>query len=374
MKVQLVNIAAGIAFFYFAPVVITPKANLFIYFIVSTLALLLWRTAMFPVVSSSKSQIAILIGDGNDVQDLYAEVNGNARYGLSFKECIVPDSSVDGTVSAISEAVKRSKADIVVADLHNKSIEAAMPFLYSLIFSGVQIVDASKLYEAIFDRIPLSLVGDRWLVENAGTAFGGRRVYDSTKRMMDIVVAGMIGLLSLVTYPFVCLAIKLDDGGPIFISQKRIGKDGKLIEIKKFRSMTSNDSGAYSNNGNGGKSALKVTRVGRFIRLTRIDELPQLWSVIKGQQSLIGPRPELPSLVSVYEKDIQYYNVRHLIKPGLSGWAQIFHAKHPHHGVDKEETYNKLSYDLYYVKNRSLSLDFRIALQTVQALMSRQGV
>lgn len=372
IKAQLINVFIGAAFFYFAPVNITPKANLFIYFVISTALLFLWRAVMFPVVSATKSQLAIIIGEGENIQDLYEEVNGNYRYGLLFQEKIAPKTSIDETVAAISEAIKRSRASIIVADMQNRTIEAAMPFLYSLIFSGAQIIDAGKLYESVFDRVPLSLVGERWLVENTSISLGNRRVYDGLKRVLDIIVASICGLISLIFYPLVYFAVKLDDAGDIFIFQERVGKNGKPIKIAKFRSMSADDGGSYYNNG--GKSKLKVTRVGKFIRLTRIDELPQLWSVIKGDQSLIGPRPELPSLVSIYEKEIPYYNVRHLIKPGLSGWAQIYHRAHPHHAVAIDDTRDKLSYDLYYVKNRSLGLDLRIALQTARAMLSRQGV
>jgi lipopolysaccharide/colanic/teichoic acid biosynthesis glycosyltransferase len=261
---------------------------------------------------------------------------------------------------------------VIVADLHNPIVEDAMPFLYSLIFSGVQVVDAGRLYESVFDRIPLSMIKERWLVVNAGGTVGTRRAYEILKRLMDIVVASIVGIFSLLIYPFVYLAIKLDDKGEVFIIQERIGKNGKIIRIAKFRSMTASDGGAY--HGNGGRSQLKVTRVGKFIRMTRIDELPQLWSVIKGELSLIGPRPELPALVDVYQKEIPYYNTRHLIKPGLSGWAQIYHRAHPHHAIAVDDTRDKLSYDLYYVKNRSLTLDIKIALQTIKSILSRQGV
>ncbi|MEK7610105.1 MAG: exopolysaccharide biosynthesis polyprenyl glycosylphosphotransferase [Patescibacteria group bacterium] len=371
-QVQIVNFLIGIAFFYFAPVVIAPKANLFLYFIISTIILFIWRVIMFPVINMSRKQLAIIVGTGEDIKDLYDEINTNSRYGLIFKQHIQPQSSVDQTVSKIAEAVKSSGASIIVADLHDKNIESAMPFLYSLIFSGTQIIDASKLYESVFDRIPLSMVGERWLVENSAMALGSRRVYDTLKRLMDIIIAFITGLISLVFYPFVYLAIKLEDKGNVFISQERVGKNGKPILITKFRSMTSDDSGSYGENG--GKSILKVTSIGKCIRLTRIDELPQLWSVIKGNQSLIGPRPELPALTKVYEKEIPYYNVRHLIKPGLSGWAQISHQAHPHHAVAVNDTRDKLSYDLYYIKNRSLMLDIRIALQTAKSVLSRQGV
>lgn len=189
---------------------------------------------------------------------------------------------------------------------------------------------------------------------------------------MDIIVASILGILSLIWYPIVYIATRFDDRGPLLIAQERIGKNGRTIRMSKFRSMTANDSGSYSHNN--GKSNLKVTKVGSFIRMTRVDELPQLWSVIKGDQSLIGPRPELPALVQIYEKKIPYYNVRHLIKPGLSGWAQISHRSHPHHAVAVDDTRDKLSYDLFYVKNRSLMLDIRIALQTLKSIISKQGV
>jgi lipopolysaccharide/colanic/teichoic acid biosynthesis glycosyltransferase len=372
IKAQIVNIFAGITFFYLAPVAIAPKANLAIYFIISTLVLWVWRVVMFPVFNFTRNQPAILVGAGDDIQDIYEEINKRTNYGILFKEKISPQLSVDATVSAIAEAVERNQASVIVADLHNPTIEAAMPFLYSLIFSGLQVIDAEKLYEAIFDRISLSMVGERWLVVNAGSALGGRRVYDSLKRAMDVIIASVVGVISLVLYPLVYIAVKLDDGGSLFIFQERVGKNGKPIRIAKFRSMTADDGGAYANNG--GKTELSVTRAGKFIRLTRIDELPQLWSVIKGEQSLIGPRPELPALVAVYQKEIPYYNIRHLIKPGLSGWAQIYHRAHPHHAVAVDDTRDKLSYDLYYMKNRSLTLDIRIALQTIRSLLSRQGV
>ncbi len=186
---------------------------------------------------------------------------------------------------------------------------------------------------------------------------------------MDMTISAVLLLISLLVYPFVYFAIKLEDGGTLFIIQERIGKNNRAVKILKFRSMTGNDKGVYTN----GASELRVTRVGNFLRKTRIDELPQLWNVLRGDLSLIGPRPELPELAKSYSQSIPYYNVRHLIKPGLSGWAQIYHDAHPHHGVATEETKNKLSYDLYYIKNRSLFLDFKIALRTLRTLVSISG-
>lgn len=370
LRVQIVNIFAGAMFFYLAPVGISPKANLVIYFIVSTILLFLWRTVMFPVISLTRKQKAVLVGKGDDVAQLFHEVNNSDRYGLVFRKHIAPVGTIEEVVSSIDQAVKESGALIVVANFHDKSIESAMPFLYSLVFSGVKIIDAGKLYESIFDRIPLSMVGERWLVENSSTSLGNRRMYDILKRLIDIAVASIGGVVSLILYPFIYFAIKIDDGGPIFITQERVGSNGKLVKIVKFRSMSGNDNGKYNSNGT---TSLQVTKVGKFLRVSRLDEFPQLWNVVKGDLSLVGPRSELPRLVSVYEKGISYYNARHLVKPGLSGWAQIYHEAHPHHAVSTSDTKDKLSYDLYYIKNRSLGLDMRIILRTLQILLKRAG-
>ena len=162
-------------------------------------------------------------------------------------------------------------------------------------------------------------------------------------------------------FVLVFIAIKLEDGGSIFYFQERVGVNGRIVRLSKFRSMSEG----------GGE---KITKCGRFLRKTRIDELPQLWSVLKGDLSLIGPRPEKPEFVALYERRIPYYNVRHLIKPGLSGWAQIHQDNPPKYGVQYDETALKLSFDLYYVKHRSYILDLQIALQTIRTLLSRTGL
>ncbi|MCH7870612.1 MAG: sugar transferase, partial [Planctomycetes bacterium] len=160
---------------------------------------------------------------------------------------------------------------------------------------------------------------------------------------------------------FVAFAIILEDNGSVLYTAERIGKNGKHIYLIKFRSMSESQEET-------------ITYVGRFLRATRIDELPQLWAVLRGDLSLIGPRPEIPCLVELYEQNIPYYNVRHLIKPGLSGWAQIHQGNPPKFGVQYDETELKLSYDFYYIKNRSLLVDLKIALLTVKTLLSRSGL
>jgi lipopolysaccharide/colanic/teichoic acid biosynthesis glycosyltransferase len=188
------------------------------------------------------------------------------------------------------------------------------------------------------------------------------------KRFIDVVGALILLIPSLLVFPVVALAIRLEDKGPLFYRAIRVGQSGKPIHIYKFRTMTGTDTPDRAV-----KSTLSVTQVGSVLRKTRLDELPQLINVLRGDLSFIGPRPEIPTLVDIYAKEIPYYNLRHLVKPGLSGWAQINNFDVPRGGVDVERTIDKLSFDLYYLKHRSFLLDIEIALKTVNILLMRTG-
>lgn len=365
---QLVNSVIAIIFFYsFTTFRITPKTILFIYLIISFIGILFWRLYGKNLISSKDKQPALLIGTGSEMKELLAEVNGNSRYDLNFISSIdVHDMESINVLEDIITPVYSNDVKIVAIDFSNEKVALLLPHLYNLIFSKVKFIDSHKIYEDIFDRIPLSLVTYSWFLENI--SISPNYTYDFLKRLMDISVALILGLVSLVFYPLVFLLIKLDDGGRIFISQDRVGKDGKSIKLYKFRSMSRNEVDLNSNKEN------KVTKVGNFLRKTRIDELPQLWNVLLGDISLIGPRPELPTGVAIYDKEIPYYNIRHLIKPGLSGWAQTHQENHPHHGPEVSLTKEKLTYDIYYIKNRSFWLDIKIALKTIKSLLSRSGI
>jgi len=366
---QVTNIFIAVLFFYFISYFeITPKTNLFIYLIVSSVLIFLWRNYGYARMTVSRRQNAILIGSGLEVSELAAEVNHNPRYDLHFVSTFDLDQVSSTKGSEILSHVRTDDVSVIAIDLQNEKVTPLLPHLYSMIFSKVRFIDMHRVYEDIFDRIPLSLLRYNWFLENVSVS--PSPVFDLVKRVMDILVSSILFILSLPIYLAVYCAIKLDDGGPIFITQKRIGKNNEPITIIKFRTMTGNDNGVYV----GGATALRETRIGRLLRKARIDELPQLVNVLQGHLSLIGPRPELPALVKTYEAEIPYYNVRHLIKPGLSGWAQIYHDNHPHHGEAVMATKEKLSYDLYYIKNRSFLVDLKIALRTLQKLLSRSGI
>lgn len=365
---QLINSVIAVVFFYFVPFFgITPKTILFIYLAVSFAIILFWRMRGYFLFGRGRVNNAILIGSGEEMKELFEEVNNNPIYNIHFVSSVDLNRADDqGFWSEIVARIYTENVSIIAIDLSSEKVEPVLPHLYNLIFSKINFIDMNKIYEDIFDRVPLSLLKYNWFLENISTQ--PRGTYDTLKRLMDIVISLPLFLFTLLIYPFVILAIKLDDGGPIFNHQIRIGRNNKFIWTLKFRTMLFNDDGQWREKG----LENKVTKVGAFLRKTRIDELPQVWNVLRGDISLIGPRPEFPEAVKHYTEEVPYYNVRHLIKPGLSGWAQIY-GEHPHHEVDLDKTKNKLSYDLYYIKNRSFLLDLKIALRTVKILASIAG-
>jgi lipopolysaccharide/colanic/teichoic acid biosynthesis glycosyltransferase len=322
LNAQVVNIFIAVLFFYLIPYFgITPKTNLFIYLIISSALIITWRIWGQRVFGRKAKQNAILIGSGLEMKELKQEVNNNPRYGLYFVSSIDLDEAEGLDLrEEFLKIVYTEGVSIIAINLKNEKVEPILPHLYNLIFSKIRFVDMHRIYEDIFDRVPLSLLRYNWFLENISSTYNP--VFDFSKRFMDIFISSILALISLIFYPFISIAIKLEDKGPIFFTQERLGGNNKTIKIFKFRSMKEE---------NGNK---EVTKIGRFLRKFRLDELPQLWSVLKGDLSLIGPRPEIPEIAKTYEKEIPYYNVRHLIKPGLSGWAQIYHDEHPHHEVD----------------------------------------
>ncbi len=367
---QIINIILAALFFFFIPAFgLAPKTILVLYLAVSFTLIFLWRVTLYPHVRSRYRFSGVLIASGPDAQALTQEVAGDSRYPFVFEHVI--DTARSPSHEIIQRACRVAEEDNVtflVVDFSDKAVSAALPIIYDAAFHKRRfaLLDAATLYEEVFEREPLSFITYEWVLENVSAS----RVYDVVKRGIDITCAIVVGMFSLMLYPFIILAIKLDDGGDIFIVQQRVGRFQKPIRIFKFRSMSGNDDGDY---GVSGKTKLTVTRVGKWIRLLRFDEFPQLWNVLRGELSFVGPRPELPALAAQYSARIPYYNARYLIAPGLTGWAQVRHDRDPHHGTDIAETKTKLSYDLYYLAHRSLLLDLFIMLQTIRIFVTARG-
>ncbi|HET8581169.1 MAG TPA: sugar transferase [Candidatus Paceibacterota bacterium] len=367
---QTINIALAALFFFFVPGFgIAPKTVLAIYLVVSSGLIFLWRVYLFRWYFAHARQPAVLLGSGSAVEELVAEVNDNPHYPFIFTQVIDTDAApMAEVVQQLCRIIEEKReASIIVADTTSPLMSAILPIVYDVAFSAPQFafIDLALLYEDVFEKVPLAHLRYDWVLSNVGRS----TTYDALKRALDIIL-GIIGCLVLsVLYPFIALAIKLEDGGSAFIAQERIGRYGKTIRILKFRSMTGNDDGKYE----GGKSNLVVTKVGRILRKTHLDEFPQFISLLGGDISFVGPRPELPALAAQYAAKIPFYNARHLIAPGLTGWARLRHRGDPHHGTDIAETKQKLAYDLYYMKHRSILLDIHIIFQTVKLLVGAQG-
>jgi len=252
--------------------------------------------------------------------------------------------------------------DGIVVDLHQNLSPEWIRFLANCSLQGIPVYHAARIYEHLTGRVSLE-----YLSEDAVQAFRLPLIYPHIKRLMDIVIV----LVSLpITAPLmsvIALLIKLDSRGPVLFIQDRVGQGGKPFRMVKFRTMRTD---AERGGAKFAKEADdRVTRLGRWLRKFRLDELPQFWNVLKGEMSLIGPRPEQVKFAEEFTKEIPYYSYRHLVKPGITGWAQVMHG----YAAGKEETREKLEYDLYYVKYLSLWLDFLIVAKTIRTILTGFG-
>ena len=232
---------------------------------------------------------------------------------------------------------------------------------------GQMIVDVRSFCEHMVHRLPVSQISSEWLLTEEGFSLNTRGSLRRMKRVLDLCAAFILLVCTSPIMLLAALAVRFESPGPVIYSQRRVGLFGKTFTVFKFRSMR-NDAEK-----NGAVWAMKsdprVTKVGKFIRKTRIDELPQLWNVLKGEMSLIGPRPERPEFVEELEKEIPFYSLRHAVKPGVTGWAQVCYP----YGSSVDDSRRKLEYDLYYAKNMSLLLDIKIVLKTIGVILFPKG-
>ena len=371
LKVQFVNILLAALFFFMFPFGIEPKTNLVIYLIISSILIVLWRLYVYPRIAAGKPVRALVIGDSEEALAI-AQIFARNPFFKNIKPFLLSKKDIpdfEEFRSALLRFTTKYATDLVIADMRDEYATRLTPDFYTLAFgnAGIKFLNLPTIYEQLYHRIPPSLIGQSWLLENVVTG-SPHYAYDALKRLIDVIGALVLLVPAVLLFPFVVLIIKMEDRGPLFYRAERVGQYNKSIHILKFRTMTGRD-----NPQNALKSTLEITRIGSFLRKTRIDELPQLLNILKGDLSFIGPRPEIPTLVSVYAENIPYYNMRHLTKPGLSGWAQINNFDVPRGGVDIPRTIDKLSYDLYYLKHRSLLLDLEIALKTINTLLMRSG-
>ena len=233
---------------------------------------------------------------------------------------------------------------------------------------GVEVTRMPILYEEMTGRVPVHHLESDWIIRSFVDGLHVSGFYELAKRILDIVGATVGLLIFAITSPFLSLAVLADTGFPVFYSQPRLGRGGLIFKIYKFRTMRQ-DAEADGEAKTTLENDPRVTRVGGFLRRTRLDELPQFWNVLRGEMSLVGPRAERPELVAEYQKQVPFYRARLLVKPGLTGWAQINYG----YVASVTETAVKIEYDLYYIKHRTLGMDFQIILRTIGTVLRRTG-
>ena len=290
----------------------------------------------------------------------FYDADGGALAGRS-------SAPVFGSNQNLYELVDRNGVDeIIVAVRDQRGGVLPLRELLECRINGVPVLDLAGFYERVRGEVPVESLKASWLIYGHGFAQSATRA--CVKRLVDLLGAGVLLALAWPVMLLTAVAIRIDSRGPIFYRQERVGQGGRTFQCIKFRSMRVDaERDGVPRWAQAGDA--RVTRVGRVIRQLRIDELPQLINVISGEMSLVGPRPERPAFVAQLRESIRFYDVRHSVKPGLSGWAQVRYS----YGASVEDASRKLQFDLYYVKNHSLFLDLLILVETVRVVLFREG-
>ena len=358
------------------------------FFLSMTLAfplIFLARLAHDSLTASSRARRKVLLIGGGRVSELISKLATSDR-GYEIVGCIDGSSNghaaklngsdghrgttngvkLLGTIDDLALAVKRVKPDIVVAAMEERRATLPIQTILEYKLQGIEVEDWPAFYEKLTTRLLVSHIRPSWLAFSDG--FRQSRLDDVLRRTLDIVVSAIGCLFNLPVLAALAVLIKLDSRGPVFFRQERVGKGGRVFVLLKLRTMRVDaelETGpVWAQVGD-----TRVTRLGRFLRTMRLDELPQFINVLLGHMSLVGPRPERPIFVSELQERIPFYIYRHVVRPGMTGWAQVRYQ----YGASIEHAREKLEYDLYYIKNRSLFLDLLIIIQTIQVVLFGRG-
>jgi len=351
--------AVGLAFFYLVPMFgITPKTNLLINIVIFGGLSLLWRRLFYALFSSVYLQNISFLGQNPLASKLAKEIENHPQLGYKFVKFL-------NKTLPLKAQIKQSKTNIVVVAQNISNKGKLTDELYQCIPLKVAIIDLGQAYEIILQKVPIDFVDQNWILRNL--ALSEKRAYNKIKRIVDIVLSTLLMAITSPIWGASAAAIRIEDKGPIFYKQTRMGKDGKTFLIWKFRSMVQNAEKKGPKWAE--KNDSRVTKTGKILRKFHLDEFPQLINVILGDISLTGPRPERPVFIKKLEEEIPHYHLRHLIKPGFTGWAQI---KFIQYARSSNESHEKFQHDLYYIKNRSFLVDLGILLKTFQLFFKRE--
>jgi exopolysaccharide biosynthesis polyprenyl glycosylphosphotransferase len=371
LRATFTNIGAalGIAFvgllgvFFLVPYRIT-RPTLLIWLPVTAALVLAWRLAYRRVFADAIFAGSVLVvGKLSGFRRVWPDAEKSMR-GL-YRVVEVIDPSRPESTALISEMVSEGLVDEIMLGFRGRVSRDLFRCLLSCYDHGVRVRSLADLYEELTGRMLLDQLGHAWLM-SLPMRSETSRPYAAFKRVVDLA-AGAAGLLLLgLVLPPAALAIKLEDGGPVFYQQERMGKYGRRFAIYKLRTMS--PTGEQEQRQTAAGDA-RVTRTGRVLRNLHLDELPQAWNIVRGDMSIVGPRPEQPAYVAMLQKSIDFYNTRLSVRPGLTGWAQVSAG----YSDGVEGAREKLSYDLYYIKRQSPGLDLLILARTLIAVLSLKG-
>lgn len=352
LAVLISGVVSVIVFYLFGDFFkLTPKTNLLIFGLFFMILNFGWRFLIARIFVSTAVK-TMFLGDSRLFEEIRTHLKSNPHLGYQIVDQI--KNLANTNFKELSKRILAAGTQTVVIQPHLTKNLKIIENLYQLLPFEINITNVWNFYELIFTKAPLDELEETWFIENIVTR---RPLYDLLKKITDVALAAVFLLIFSPLMIIIGLLVKITSAGPIIYRHERIGKNEMPFTLYKFRSMRVNAGGPLWTE----KNDSRVTFIGRFIRATHLDELPQLINIIKGDISFIGPRAENLELVEQY-RIFPYYEIRHIIKPGLSGWAQINYRP----SASLEEAYEKLCYDIYYIKNRSFLLDILILIKTVR--------
>jgi exopolysaccharide biosynthesis polyprenyl glycosylphosphotransferase len=376
-----IGIVIYLIIFFIAEPNSLPRRGVFFFIVSATALTFLWRFIYIRIFTAPEfMRRALIIGAGKAGSTLASMLNeihsgpfilvGYIDDDPGKQDQEINGYKVLGNGAELTELTQQLDiSDLIFAISGELNPELFRAILHAVEENDIEVTSLPALYEEVFGRVPIFLLPSDWILRSFIDQTHTSGVYESIKRVLDIIFS-LIGLIGLVfLYPIIALLILLDSGRPVMYSQMRVGKYGRPYRIHKFRTMHSN----------AGKEAIartttendeRITRVGKFLRRSHLDELPQFWNILVGENSMIGPRAEQIELVNKFQEELPFYRARLFVRPGLTGWAQINQI----YATTVEDTALKLEYDLYYIKKRNLLLDLTIALRTVGRVLGLKGL
>ncbi len=363
----------SVALFYAFPFLIG-RGVFLISLILSGVLIHTWRLFYFIFFRHALPKKGVLIiGAGKPAEAVHSLLIKNPEYKIigfisfSSKKNESHEKNIIGNFSSLENIINEYKIDDIIIATESISDKNTNKILIDCKMKGIIIWDIPAFYEQFFNKLPVQYIKESWFLSARGFEKLSSNIYRRLKRILDFLISLLILIIALPLSIIIALLIKLDSKGPIFFIQDRMGENQKIFNLLKFRTMISDaekDEPMWAK-----EDDPRITRVGKILRKIRLDEIPQFINIIKGEMSLIGPRPEREYFVKKLMEKIPYYSLRFSVKPGLTGWAQITYK----YGDSVNDALEKLQYELYYVKNMSLVLDLRILLKTIRTVLFGMG-